>query len=338
MQERDTVVIFDKETEYAEKLWEFFRRQKRIPWDTVLYTDIKKLLEQEKEASILIVAERSMQEELAKFPAGQVVVLNESGMKKIQGYIHVDKYQPADTLYRKILEIYAEQIKEDATFLECGERTSFIGIYSPVKRCLQTPFALTMGQLLAREASCLYLNFEHYAGDGELVAKSYNRDLSDLLYFLDASEDKFRLRLQILREKKGDLDYIPPIKSGQDLLSITGKDWLRFFDKLEKSGEYRYIIMDLSDSMQGLFDILRMCKKIFTLTKEDRMARGKILQYEQLLNMYQYQDVVDKTKKCSLPVFRALPEGIEQYTRGDLASYIRTEILEEMKTDELRLS
>ena len=34
--------------------------------------------------------------------------------------------------------------------------------------------------------------------------------------------------------------------------------------------------------MQGLFEILRMCRHVYTLTREDRIARGKLLQYEQV--------------------------------------------------------
>ena len=46
-------------------------------------------------------------------------------------------------------------------------------------------------------------------------------------------------------------------------------------------------------------------------------------QYEQLLAMQEYEDVKKKTAKDVLPTFRKLPGDIEQYTKGELADYVR---------------
>ena len=75
--------------------------------------------------------------------------------------------------------------------------------------------------------------------------------------------------------------------------------------------------------MQGLFEILRGCKVVFTLTQEDRIARSKLLQYEQLLALYEYEDVLEKTRRLRIPQIQRLPENMEQLTRGDLAVVIK---------------
>jgi hypothetical protein len=176
--------------------------------------------------------------------------------------------------------------------------------------------------MLAGRFKSLYLNFEHYAGITELLPDIQARDLSDLLYFLTAETEKFSLWMQTMLKKKGQLDYIPPMRAGQNLLCITAGEWRDLIQKIAGLGEYEYIIMDLSENMQGLFDILRMCYKVFTLTKEDSIAKNKIIQYEQVLALYEYDDVLHKTFKCNLPLFRKLPDGIEQFTRGEFADYV----------------
>ena len=92
--------------------------------------------------------------------------------------------------------------------------------------------------------------------------------------------------------------------------------------------QYEIVILDLSESMQGLFDLLRICDKVFTLTGEDRVAQGKLAEYEQILASYEYKDVLDKTHKCMVPKVRRVPEELEQYTRGELADYVRNMIRE----------
>ena len=75
--------------------------------------------------------------------------------------------------------------------------------------------------------------------------------------------------------------------------------------------------------MQGLFDILRLCSHIFTLIREDRIARSKLLQYEQILSLYEYDDLLDRTQRISLSHIRRLPEELEQYTKGELADMVK---------------
>ena len=134
--------------------------------------------------------------------------------------------------------------------------------------------------------------------------------------------------MQTIIQRRGKLDYIPPMKSGQNLLTVTAGEWMQLLQKITELGEYEYVILDLSESMQGLFDILRKCTKVFTLTQTDPIAQSKIMQYEQILALYEYEDVLGKTCKCSPPKIRKLPQELEQYTRGDLAEYVRRQLKE----------
>ena len=48
------------------------------------------------------------------------------------------------------------------------------------------------------------------------------------------------------------------------------------------------------------------------------------------MRAYEYEEVLEKTKKEILPQFAQLPERIEQYTVGELARYIRKLIREDL--------
>lgn len=319
----EVMVLCDPEEEYAQLMTEFLKKHKELPWKIRTYTSVDDLLRTEKAAvGLLVVSEAAYSEELQSIQTPRIIVLNESGVVRWENVCYVDKYQQADEVLREILQLYIEVAGRCPPRLRRKTDTVFVGNYSPVHRCMQTSFALTMSQLLAREHSVLYLNFEHYAGIAELLPDMQTLDLADLLYFLNADKDKFLLRMQTICRHVGNLDYIPPMKSGQNLLSITAAEWTKLLQKIEELGGYEYVILDLSESMQGLFDILRMCKRIFTLTREDRIAKSKLLQYEQLLSLCEYGDVLDKTKRLNLSHIQRLPEELEQLTRGDLAELV----------------
>lgn len=318
------MVLCDVEEEYAQLMTDFLNKRKNLPWELHTYTNVEDLLCVEKETvDMLVVAESAFCGEVQALHPRRLVVLNESGIAKWEDVSYVDKYQEAEEVLKQLIGIYMEVSDAYLPRLQTNQKTVFIGNYSPVRRCMQTSFAITMSLLLAQEHTTLYLNFEHYAGISELLPDMQTLDIADLLYFLNAQKDKFRFRLQTMLKHKGRLAYIPPMKSGQNLLTITAEEWLGLLRKIEELGEYEYVILDLGESMQGLFEILRMCTRVYTLTKEDRIARGKLLQYEQVLALYEYADVLDKTRRLALPNIQRLPEELEQLTKGDLADLVR---------------
>lgn len=321
--EEKIMALCDTEDEYAQLMTEYLKKNKELPWKIHTYTSVQELVKEEKgNLELLVISESAYCEEVQELGASRTVVLSESGVMQWEQVFYVDKYQQAEEVLKELIQVYMEIADTRLPKLRKGSKTTFIGNYSPVRRAMQTSFALTMGQILAKEHATLYLNFEHYAGIAELRPDMQTSDMADLLYFLKADKERFRLRVQSICKHMGNLNYIPPMKSGQNLLSIAVSDWLELFQRIEDMGEYEYVILDLSESMQGLFEILRMCKVVFTLTQEDRIAKSKLLQYEQLLSLYEYEDVLEKTRRLKLPHIQRLPEGLEQLTRGDLAALV----------------
>lgn len=321
---KKVMVLCDTEEDYAQLMTEFMKKRKNLPWELRTYTNVQDMLSMEKqEIEMLVVSESAYGPELQSMCPKRFVILNESGVMKWENLFYVDKYQEAEEIMKQLLGIYTEIADTQLPMLRTNHRTVFIGNYSPVRRCMQTSFAITMSLLLAEKHPTLYLNFEHYAGSAELLPDMQMLDMADLLYFLNAQKDKFRLRLQTILKHRGKLDYIPPMRSGQNLLTVTASEWIELLQKIEELEEYEYVILDLGESMQGLFEILRLCTRVYTLTREDRIAQSKLLQYEQILAMYEYGDVLGKTKRLSLSHIRKLPEELEQLTKGDLAEMVK---------------
>lgn len=324
------LALCDKEAEYVQHMTDYLKTKQEIPFEIYAYTEPEKLVEfgQKQDIEMLVVAETAYTYEVSRMETGQTLILNESGNIACREVPQVDKYQQAEAIYRFIMSRYLERMPEEQKALLPVERAKLIGMYSPVRRCLQTSFALTLGQCMARRHKTLYISFEHYTGWNGMLKKEGGRDLSDLLFYLDEEGEKFRYRLRLTEEKLGMLCYIPPVYAGQNLLYITAAQWKRLLDKILSQGGYDYVILDLSENLQGIFELLRMCDRIYTIVEEDEPARSKVEQYERLLRMYEFEDVLDKTQKQNLPVFQELPSRLDCFTKGELAAYVR-KVMEE---------
>ena len=240
------------------------------------------------------------------------------------------KYQSTEKLTKELLSFISEkEIISHQT--AAGTGLKLIGIYSPIGKCLKTSFAFVMGQLLSKRYKVLYLNLESYSGLGKLLERNFSTDLSELIYYLQNTKESFACRMGGMVEQAGGVDILPPFDSYLDMISVSGEEWLRLFKEIERSSGYEYMILDLSDAIQGLFDILRLCDVVYTLSSEDGFSMAKISQYEHVLKTSNYEDIWKKTKQYTIPKIKNLPQGLLQLTYTELAEYVKKRIEEDLE-------
>lgn len=334
---KNILAVCDREQEFACHLTDYLSQltaKEGFPFEVQVFTSPDRLKQfcKESRVSFLLVTESVYRWE-TDWQADQILILEESG-EGPPGLETVNKYQSMANIVRRIMEIAADRgILPPASRSRRMGNVQFIGIYTPVRRCLQTTFSFTLGQLLARKHKVLYLNFESYSGLARMLQREFSTDLSDLIYFLHNGDGRFPYRLEGMVQKANGLDFIPPVFSCMDLQRVEKEEWLQLFEELEMTGRYEYILLDLSEAIQGLFDILKLCTRVYTITRDDGFAASKQEQYEELLRCLDCEEILEKTRKCRLPLFRQLPAGLENLTRGELAALVQELIREDWKEE-----
>ena len=163
-----------------------------------------------------------------------------------------------------------------------------------------------------------------------MLKREFSMDMMDLMYYFRCAKDKLPLRLPSIIQNINGLDYIPPIQSLAGVREANGSQWLELCEHIAGIGQYEYIILDLNDGMEGLFDLLRHCYKIYTITKDDSFAVAKISQYEQILRFNELEEIAEKTVKCRFPTFKEVPVNLELMTHGELAGYVKAIVREDL--------
>ena len=187
------MAVYDVDPFYADRFAEFANQREAIPFTAVAFTSIARLREYaaQQQVELLLIGDEVKEDELEGIAAGQIVRLSETGRadggKPNGGTPAVYKYQATDSVLRAVTACY--QVKRPAVFAVTGTRSQIIGVYSPVGRCGKTGFALTLGQILARENKVLFVSLEECSGLSELTASEYGKTLTDLVY--DARQGKY---------------------------------------------------------------------------------------------------------------------------------------------------
>ena len=327
--------ICDLEEAYAFRLTEYMLEKVRIPYTIHLFTKVEELqiYVQRERIEILLIAESALmmlRKEYVRQQVEQIFVLQEDDAVKREDIHYISKFQDPDRIVQALSELITDLSNWNYREAETDRAVKLIGIYSPIKRCLQTTFALTMGQIIAKGHRTLYINFENYSGFGQMLKREFSTDMMDLMYYFRCAKDKLPLRLPSIIQNINGLDYIPPIQSLAGVREADGKQWLELCEYVAGIGQYEYIILDLDDGMEGIFDLLRHCCKIYTITKDDSFAVAKINQYEQILRFNELEEIADKTVKCKFPIFKEIPVNLEQMTHGELAGYVKAIMREDL--------
>lgn len=174
-------------------------------------------------------------------------------------------------------------------------RGELIGVYSPVHRIGKTRFAMELGREMAKKEPVLYLNLEEYAGGSYYFPDQTGQTLADLLYYSRQEKGNLGLRISTMAGQDEALDYILPMPCVQDLQGVSGEDWLRLFEQIRENCIYQKVILDLGDSVNGLFQILEACHTVYTPYIEDEVARAKLNQYAENLRKTGREKVLEKT-------------------------------------------
>lgn len=329
------MAICDTEEGYAFRMAEYLLEKVKLPYTLHLFTAVEELekFAGREEIEILLIAEsawRLLREAYVRNQVAQMFVLQESEEAVPEDMRCISKYQSPELVVREMLNVIADGggWKDYPEAVDTAAK--MIGIYSPVKRCLQTSFALSLGQLLAKEHKTIYLNFEMYSGLGELLRREYQTDMMDVMYYFQNAREKLALRLPTIIQNAGGLDYIPPMQYSLGIKEVPGEQWLALCRDLAAIGEYEYMILDLDDGIDGLFDLLKNCQKIYTITKDDPFAQAKLGQYERMLQHEELEEISEKTVKCRFPIFRQLPDSLDMMTHGELAGYVKSIIKEDI--------
>ena len=329
------LAICDYEKKYVYKLAEYLSGKKHFPFRVMAFDNIEKLgvFLKENPVEILLLGETMEEKSLVETKSGQTFYLSEENRESGKEHPFIYKYQSGTAIMKKIIELYAEgEGERKVQREEKGKRPmEIIGVYSPIGRCLQTSFSLILGQILAKEKRCLYLNFEAYSGFSRLLEKEFHHDFMDLMYFLREGSGKFVYKLASMVDSIGSLDFIPPAVSFLDILEMEGEKWQLLLDELERSTDYEVVILDLSDHVRGLFEILERCDRIYTITKPDGMALAKIDQYEKLLTYMKKDALLKKTITCKIPVFKQVPYKMIYLSHSQLADYVKDILKEQEK-------
>lgn len=325
---KNIFALCDLEISYAHNFMEYLNQKRNIPFEIQAFTSPRHLCDYAAThpIEILLISDKAMCQEVKGLMIEKIIILSEGVHNpELDQYPSVYKYQSSAAVVREVMNCYGEE-KKQHTPLVVKRPMEIIGVYSPLGRVLKTSFALTLGQLLARDRAVLYLNLEEYSGFESLFNMDFERNLGDLLYYVRQSHANLIHKLSAMVQSVNNLDYLPPVTSPMDIRMTSYEEWERLLEEIRMNSSYEVVIVDFSDGVDEMYHLLEKCSRIYMPVLGDILSQAKIRQFENLLRMWDCQAVLTKLVRISLPFHNSFGDGknyVEQLMWSQLGDFTR---------------
>lgn len=327
---KNIFAVCDLEADYARNFMDYLNRKNNIPFEIQAFTTVEGLIACAKSVHIelLLISGKAMCKEIRDLDIGKIVILSEGVYPpELDRYPSVYKYQSSADVIREVMACYGEdRAVVPVQFPVLKKTTEVLGVYSPLGRCLKTSFALTLAQVLARDRAVLYLNLEEYAGFEELMGKEFSHNLSDLLYYVRQKNQNLIYRMNGMVQTVNNLDFIPPIKNPADIHAVSWEDWDYLLNEIMLHSSYQTVVLDIGSGVDSLFQLLDRCRRIYMPVLSDTISACKLAQFENLLQEWDFSQVLAKTTKVRLPFHVGQAPAanyVEQLLWSELGDYVR---------------
>lgn len=296
-------VICDSQKQYSEKLLQVFRQKRAEGYQYYLFHTKEELknFAQRKRIYILLLDEIYFQELYGEVQANRKMLLVKQKRKNRNGVRTIFRYQSAEEIWKQLQK---EPTKKTIPIKKSGKnlKGELVAVYSPIHRIGKTQFAIRKGKELAETEAVLYLNLEEYSGMDCYFSEKTEQNLGDLLYYLRQNKGNLGMRISMIAGQDDNLDYITPILYVQDLKAVKEEEWLNLCERIQEECIYGKIILDLGDSIDGLYTLLRKCKKIYMPYIEDPVAALKMKQYVENIRKLGMDEILEKTIQVKMDV------------------------------------
>lgn len=321
------LAICDKDREYLSMIQAYLVKKNLAGFEIMVFDSVKevKAVSKEEPFEIVLVSEGIYDTNVTNISAQKIFILQENGLAQITGYSIVNKYQSIERLIGQVLDAFA--LDETCMSIESRGRTpsKLISFYAPDRHKGQSIAALTAAQVLSDMGNkTLYISMQPFSGFEQLFETKYEADITDFMYFILSHSDKLLYKLEGIKRTIHGADYLPPALDYSDLINIEEDEWKRCFDALLYSSDYAYIIVDLTETSKGFYQLLERSDTIYLLSEQDNVSRAMYAQFDQLIRIKGLDAVFEKSVKMDLiSGWENYCSNLEQLCVSPLGGYMK---------------
>lgn len=326
---KQVLAVYEGDQGYVRGLTGYLTVRHRVPFQVVTLTKEEMVVHMAASGKIdvLLIGADVYNEQIGALPIRKVLLLTEELCASEMVYLGrevrtVYKYQSMEKIVDVLRACY-EALRPPLIQPEDVAQADCIAVYSPVKRCGKTMFALLYGQQSAQEVRTLYLSLEYGKGVEQLCGLEGGADLADVLDQFEQGTLSDHLP-ELVRRWEG-LDVILPVRDPEDVREISWESLQGLLGWLRTCGVYDRILLDAAEALYQPVKLLETCSRVFLPVREEWVAKEKTEFFLEGLRQSGKTELLGRIQEISLPEFtwNGTMPGLIQLQCTPFGDYVR---------------
>ena len=242
-----TLAIYDWESEYANLLMDYLKRNQKKLLQIRVFTNLQSLKEYTKENSIqiLLINESVPVDEINRDVIKNICFLSEENTVSNTIYPVIYKYQSAEIIMKELFSYFPEYLLQGNIANSYEGKTKIISVFSIQADVIRQAFAFSLAEQSAAVKKTLYINLDICPVLSEFLGHKAEKGLSELIYFLKQNPSNLNTKINGIITKRKNLDYLEGVSFGPDLFELTPEDITLWLRELQLNGDYDVILFDV---------------------------------------------------------------------------------------------
>ncbi|WP_026524477.1 hypothetical protein [Butyrivibrio sp. MB2005] len=295
---KNILVICDPDKRYCKRMDSFLRGSLSIPFEIFSFTGSEQLKDfSYKKETLLVISEKLFNKNAVDGYKNILVlderdaVLSESdtdfGKPEDVNIRHTSKYQSSEKVADSILSMCLEmpELLPGGMAVTATTHVKLIAFYTPVRSIDQSRAAFDLACKLSEHENVLFICNDSLCSLPEIRSEEPCENICDLMYYAQCDEERLSIYLERIRKRYKKLCYLPCNNSA--VRDFCGKEYIKLIELIRKTAGYDYIVLDFSESISGLMDVLKTSDKIVVLGAKDAEARERIRKFRMELSEHE---------------------------------------------------
>ncbi len=284
------LVLFLKETAYGERLLRFLAGKKNPKLHLELMTERVQVEIRQKEERVVILTDDISLESLEKQGERKKVLYLAAEQNRSGGFIC--QYQKAEEIYEELiwqLGLEKQEVTEEETMSPVG----IYGVFSTESK-VRTEFAYQLSQELGKQGKTIYLCLSAFPSYFQKEINFSEPGLSDLLFLVQ--DEIFPEKVRMWRQDFGVAETLLPWKHSKDMWDISQEEWELFLRRLQKECEYSYIVLEMGELFENVWEIMDFCDRHYFLVSQGESGKRQKEIFQRYCHIEQKEELEKRTE------------------------------------------
>lgn len=279
------LTLLDRETAYGSRLAGYIGGHPGSPFQVKLFLEHPAADEDVGACDIALLTSSLQDIYGGIFGEKPVLVLDEDGSLGDSVRFQAYKYQSAESIYRKLLDICIENGNKQIRSREIRDKDFRLAVlYLPQPSQENSHLMRTWIGRSSGRRKLLYINLEQvpspavvFSDNEDTVHKSF----SDIVYYLKQDSGNLGARVAAMAAGSS-FDSIPPPELASDVSHLTKEDWAKLTQVLREETEYEQLFLDYGCGVPPA-SVLGCCDELFIFSAGSKWEEDLSSRYRTIL-------------------------------------------------------